>query len=119
MNWLLLLLVGLAGGCLSGLLGIGGGLIMVPALVMGFGFSQHMAQGTSLALFAVPIGLLAAITYYRHGHVNLPAAGLICLGFLAGSVLGSRLAVMLPELVLRRVFGMFLLVMSVRLIFFK
>jgi len=119
MHWLLLMVVGLAVGALSGLLGIGGGVIVVPVLVMGFGFSQHTAQGTSMALFALPIGLLAAITYYRHGHVNLPAAGLICLGFVIGGLLGARLAVILPELLLRRVFGIFLLVISVRLIFFK
>ena len=112
-------MLGLAAGVLSGILGLGGGVLIVPALVLGFGFSQHLAQGTTLALLVPPIGLLAAWTYYRHGHVNLAAAAWICLGFLLGGLLGARIAVALPALLLRRVFGVFLLLISVRMIFFK
>jgi uncharacterized membrane protein YfcA len=115
----LFLVLGLAAGVCSGILGLGGGVVIVPALVLGFGFSQHLAQGTTLALLVPPIGLLAAWTYYRHGHVNLPAAGWICLGFVFGGLLGARFAVAMPELLLRRVFGVFLLLLSVRMIFFK
>ena len=116
---LLLILLGATAGTLSGILGLGGGVFIVPALVLLFGYSQHLAQGTTLALLVPPIGLLAAWTYYRHGHVNLPAAAWICLGFFAGGLLGARIAVAVPEPVLRRVFGGFLLLLSVRMIFFK
>ncbi|MBU1693539.1 MAG: TSUP family transporter [Verrucomicrobia bacterium] len=115
----LFLVLGLAAGVFSGILGLGGGVVIVPALVLGFGFSQHLAQGTTLALLVPPIGLLAAWTYYRHGHVNLYAALWICLGFVFGGLLGARLAITVPELFLRRAFGGLLLLLSVRMIFFK
>jgi uncharacterized protein len=111
--------IGLVAGALSGLLGIGGGIIIVPALVLFFGFSQHTAQGTTLALMVPPIGILAAWTYYRHGHVNLPAAIYICLGFVVGGLLGARAAGAVPEPVLRRVFGAVFLVVSLRMLLFK
>jgi len=109
---ILYILIGLVAGIASGLIGIGGGIIVVPCLIYLFGFSQHAAQGTTLAMMIPPIGLLAAWAYYKNGHVNLPVAGLICLGFILGGYLGARFAVGLPEVILRRIFGVCLLVIS-------
>ena len=112
---ILFLLIGLLAGVLSGLLGIGGGVIIVPALVFIFGYTQHLAQGTTLALMIPPIGILAAWTYYRQGDVNLTAAAFICLGFVIGGLFGARFATVIPDLVLRRLFGVLFLVISVRM----
>ena len=97
------MLLGITAGAFSGLIGIGGGVIIVPALVFGFGFSQHLAQGTTLALMVPPIGLLAAWTYWKHGDVDLRVAAFVCAGFLLGSLLGARLAVQLPNVLLERI----------------
>ena len=114
---LLYVVLGLGAGALSGLIGIGGGIVIIPALVAFFGMSQQQAQGTTLALMVPPIGLLAAWTYYRQGFVDLRAAGLICLGFVLGGLVGARFAVGLPTVALRRIFGGVLLVMSLRMLF--
>ena len=119
MNILLYVLVGLAAGTLSGVLGIGGGIIIVPALIFLFGFSQHMAQGTTLALMVPPIGLLAAWMYYKHGFVDVKIAAFICLGFFFGGLLGARFATSVSEAVLTRIFGISLLLISIKMIFFK
>ena len=116
MNIALLLLVGLAAGVLSGLLGIGGGIIIIPCLVFLFGQSQHMAQGTTLALMVPPIGLLAAWTYYKQGYVDLKMAGLICVGFFIGGLLGACVAGRLDPILLKRLFGVFLLITAVKMI---
>lgn len=118
-NIMLLLVLGIVAGLLSGLLGIGGGIIIVPALVFLFGFSQHMAQGTTLALMVPPIGILAAWMYYKQGNVDLSAAALICIGFVLGSLFGAKFASAVPELVLKRIFGVLFLVVSVRMIIAK
>lgn len=110
------LLVGLLAGACSGLVGIGGGTIIVPILVMYFGFSQQMAQGTTLALLIPPIGLLGALEYYRHGYVDLRVAGLICLGFIIGSLFGAKLAVLLPTIVLKRIFGGTLVALGLKML---
>lgn len=115
----LYLLLGLLAGILSGLLGIGGAVIIIPALIYIFGFSQHQAQGTTLALMVPPIGLLAAWTYYRQGYVNLPVAAFICVGFLIGGLFGARIATDLSTQILRRVFGFGLLVISLYMIIKK
>jgi len=116
---LLFLLLGLVAGVLSGLVGIGGGTIIIPALVFLFGFTQHKAQGTTLALMVPPIGILAAWTYYKQGFVDLKAAVFIVLGFFLGGLLGARVAVGIPEAVLRKVFGIYLLVVAVQMFFGK
>ncbi len=103
------ILLGLTAGIISGLVGIGGGIIIVPALIFLFGLSQHQAQGTTLALLVPPIGLLAAWAYYRCGYVNLAIAAFVCLGFAIGGLLGAHIATKLPELALRRIFGSVLL----------
>src|SRR4030067_1633211 len=110
-------LLGITAGILSGLIGIGGGIMFVPAFVFIFGFSQHQAQGTTLALMVPPIGILAAWTYYEQGYVDLRVAALICAGFLAGGYLGAKLATHVSNTGLERIFGVALLVISLKMIF--
>ncbi|HYA13724.1 MAG TPA: sulfite exporter TauE/SafE family protein [Syntrophales bacterium] len=119
MTTFLYILLGLIAGVLSGLIGIGGGTIIVPALVIFFGISQHMAQGTTLALLVPPIGILAAWTYYRQGYVDLNIAGFICLGFFIGGLVGAKIATSLSNIVLERIFGVALLLISLKMIFAK
>jgi uncharacterized membrane protein YfcA len=116
---LLYLLLGLVAGVLSGLIGIGGGIIIVPALVFLFGLSQQQAQGTTLALLVPPIGLLAAWTYYQKGLVDIRIAIFVCAGFVLGGLLGAKFAVGLSNEVLQKIFGIVLLLISIRMIFFK
>ena len=111
--------LGILAGILSGLVGIGGGLIIIPVLVFAFGFSQHQAQGTTLALMVPPIGFLAAWTYYKSGYVDLKAAGLICLGFFFGGLFGAKLAAHLSGSALEKTFGAALLLISLKMIFGK
>jgi len=114
---LLYVLLGVVAGVFSGLIGIGGGIIIIPALVLVFGLSQHQAQGTTLALLVPPIGLLAAWTYYSKGYVDLRIAALICIGFFVGGLLGARLAVGLSGSMLEKLFGAALLLISLKMIF--
>ncbi|MDD5223459.1 MAG: sulfite exporter TauE/SafE family protein [bacterium] len=115
-NYLLYVLVGLFTGLVSGLIGIGGGGIIIPILVFFFGMTQHQAQGTTLAVLVPPVGLLAALTYYRHGYVNLEMAAFMAAGFFLGGLFGARFAVGLSGVVLEKVFGVFLLLISVKMI---
>ena len=119
MNILAYLCLGLVAGILSGILGIGGGIIIIPAMVFLFGMSQHQAQGTTLALMVPPIGLLATWVYYKQGFVDLKMAGFICLGFFVGGLLGAELAVGIPEPILKKTFGVVLLLASLKIIFGK
>lgn len=119
MSIFLYVLLGLIAGILSGLIGIGGGIIIVPALVLLFGLSQHSAQGTTLALMVPPIGLLAAWTYYKTGFVDLKIAGLICIGFFLGGLIGAKFATKIPDDILRKIFGIALLLASLKMIFYK
>ena len=113
---LMYVLLGLVAGIFSGLIGIGGGIIIIPALVFLFGLSQQQAQGTTLALLVPPIGLLAAWTYYSKGYVDLRIAGLICVGFFVGGLLGAKLAVDLPNSVMEKLFGIALFLISLKMI---
>jgi uncharacterized membrane protein YfcA len=119
MKIFLFLLLGFITGIFSGLLGIGGAIIIIPCLVILFDLSQQMAQGTTLALMVPPIGLLAAWTYYKAGFVDLKIAGLICLGFFIGGLVGARYATQIPDDILRKIFGCLLLIASLKMIFFK
>ncbi len=119
MNIILYIFLGLLTGIFSGMFGLGGGIIVVPALVLIFGLSQHQAQGTTLAMMIPPIGLLAAWTYYSKGFVDLRIAGLLCLGFFFGGLIGAKFVVGLPEPVLRRIFGFALLLISLKMILTK
>ncbi|WP_036482230.1 TSUP family transporter [Myxosarcina sp. GI1] len=117
MTTILYLLLGLMAGALSGLIGIGGGVIIVPSLIFWFGFSQKEAQGTTLGLLVPPIGILAAWAYYQQGYVNLKVAALICAGFVLGSFFGAKFAVGIPNAVLEKVFGVALLLIALKMIF--
>ena len=115
----LYILLGLFAGVLSGLIGIGGGVIIVPALVFLFGFSQHHAQGTTLALLVPPIGILAAWTYYKQGDVDIRVAALVAAGFLVGSLFGAKFAIGLSNVALEKVFGVALLLIAIKMILAK
>ena len=108
--------LGLLAGVLTGLLGLGGGILIVPALVFVFGLTQHTAQGTTLALMVPPIGLLAAWTYWRQGHVDIKIAALICLGFFFGGLIGAKLAGSINAVLLKKLFGVALLVTALKMI---
>jgi uncharacterized membrane protein YfcA len=108
MNWWAFLLAGLVSGVLSGVFGIGGGILLIPLLVYVFGFSQHEAQGTTLAAMIPPIGLFAAIEYYRRGHMRLAALPWIIVGFMLGAYLGALIAPRISGTWLRRMFGLLL-----------
>lgn len=110
-------LTGFLTGIIGGLFGVGGGEIFIPLLIYVFGFSQHKAQGTSLAILLPPIGLLAALRYYRAGYVDFGVAALLALGFFAGASIGAIGATHLHADWLRRLFGVFLLIVSVHMIF--
>lgn len=116
---LILLSIGLSAGALGGIFGIGGGLIMIPGLVLLLGIDQHTAIGTSLAVMLPPIGIAATYNYYKSGSVNLAYAVVIALAFIVGSFLSSKLALTLPEMTMRRIFAVFLVIMGVRMFFGK
>ncbi|MFO0698555.1 MAG: sulfite exporter TauE/SafE family protein [Nitrospira sp.] len=115
----LFILLGLLAGMLSGLIGIGGGVIIVPALLFLFGFSQHQAQGTTLALMVPPIGLPAAWTYYKQGNVNFEVALLICAGFFVGGYVGAKFSAGLSNVALERIFGVAMLAIAVKMLLAK
>lgn len=116
---LLLLAVGIVAGVLSGLVGVGGGIVIVPALVYFMGFSQHEAQGTTLAMFLLPIGILGAYNYYSKGYVDIKVALIICSTFILGSFIGSKIAISLDQTTVRKIFGAIILVLSLKMIFGK
>ena len=116
MNWVLVGLIGLTAGVVSGLFGVGGAILIIPGLVLLLGLSQHTAQGTSLAALLLPVGFLGALEYYRRGEVNIPYAAIIAIGLFLGAFVGAKLAGGLGDLVLRRAFGVFLLLVSARLL---
>ncbi len=120
MNYIIgLFLLGLVAGWLSGLIGIGGGIIMVPALMFLFAFSLRTAQGTSIAALAPPIGILAAYVYYKQGNVDIKAAGLIAAGFLIGGFLGAKSNYLLNKDVLGKLMAILLIVIGIKLFFTK
>jgi uncharacterized protein len=110
-------LLGVVAGIFSGLIGIGGGVIIVPALVFLFGLSQHEAQGTTLALLVPPIGLPAAWTYYKSGYVDPKIAALICAGFIMGALVGAKFATELSNAALEKVFAVALLLIGAKMLF--
>ncbi|MGZ4036027.1 MAG: TSUP family transporter [Bacteroidia bacterium] len=110
-----LLILGIAAGYFSGLIGIGGGIIIVPALIFIFKFSQYEAQGTTLALLIPPIGILAAWKYYKNGYVDIKTAAVICAGFVIGSFLGSTTAINIPEDTLKKIFAAVLIGLGIKM----
>lgn len=109
--------IGLLAGIASGSLGIGGGIIIVPALVFFAGFSQHQAQGTSLSVLVIPVVALSVFNYYKEGYINIKVAAIIAITFAAGGYLGSLLAVNIPAGLLKKIFGFLLLVVAFKMIF--
>ena len=114
----LVALIGLAAGILSGLFGIGGGVVIVPLLVLVLGFTAQQAVGTSLAALLLPVGLLGAIQYWQAGQINLLYACLLAAGLLIGAFLGARFGLSLPSEAVQRAFGVLLVVIGLRLTLF-
>jgi uncharacterized protein len=105
---LILVLIGLASGILSGLVGVGGGIIIVPALVFFLGFTQHQAQGTSLGLLLLPVGILAVLNYYKQGYIDLKVIAIMSIAFVLGGWLGSKLSLVLSDILIKRIFAVVL-----------
>jgi len=116
---LMLLLIGVVTGVMAGMLGIGGAIIMIPAMVFLLGFSQQMAQGTSLAVMLPPIGIFAAYNYWKAGHVNIIFALVLAVAFMIGSYFGSRIALQMPQTLLKRIFGILLLLVAAKMLLSK
>ena len=110
------LVIGLAAGILGGMVGVGGGLIVVPALVYFFGFSQHAAQGTSLGLLVLPVAILGMMNYYKAGHVDFKVVGLLAVGFVVGSYFGSKWSLSLPQEIVKKVFAILLFYTAFKMI---
>lgn len=116
MTWILVALLGLVAGVVSGLFGVGGAIVIVPGLLLLAKLPQHAAHGTSLAALLLPVGLLGALEYYKRGQVNVAFAAVLAVGLLVGAYFGARLAGTLSDAMLRKAFGVFLLVVSVKLL---
>lgn len=116
---LILIVIGVAAGVLSGVVGVGGGIIMVPALIYFMAMSQHEAQGTSLAVMLPPIGLLAAWNYHKAGALNWKFAIIMALAFIIGGYFGSKIALNIDQRMLKKIFGIVMLLVSAKLILGK
>ncbi len=116
---IILILIGLFAGAFSGMIGLGGGLIIIPALIYLLGMNQYMAQGTSLAIMLPPIGLMAAFNYYKAGALNLKYAMIIAVAFFIGGYFGSKWALTIPEAVLRKIFAVTLIIVAIRMLWPK
>ena len=114
----LLICIGLVAGVLSGLVGIGGGIIIVPALMYLIGYGQHEAQGTSLGLLLLPVGVFATLNYYRKGYVDVKAILVMAGAFLIGGLLGSKLGLSVSDALLKKIFAISLIVIAVKMLFF-
>lgn len=113
------ILIGIIAGIAGGLFGIGGGVVIIPALVLAFGFSQHMAQGVSVAAMLPPIGALAAYKYWKEGNVNWLVAMSVAAGFLIGGYFGASFANLIHPKWMKKIFGVFLIVVALQMIFKK
>lgn len=116
-----LIAIGLLGGMLSGMFGIGGGVIMVPLMVFLLSFTQHQAQGTSLAVLSFPVAFVAAYNYYNSGDnvVDWKFAGIIAASFIIGGYLGSKLAISINQTLLKKLFSIMLLIAAIKMFFSK
>lgn len=114
-----LILIGILAGFLSGLVGVGGGIIMVPLLVLFLSLTQHQAQGTSLAVLAVPVTAFAVFNYYKEGQLNLKYAAIIAVFFVVGSIVGSKFALTLDQKVLKKIFAVVLVVIAGKMLLEK
>jgi uncharacterized membrane protein YfcA len=116
---IILIIIGLTAGIVSGLMGVGGAIIMVPALVFFLGLTQHQAQGTSLSVLIFPVGFLAFWNYYKQGYVNFKIAIIIMIAFFIGGYLGSAFAVKMNERLLKIIFGILIIILGIRMIIKK
>lgn len=119
LTFFLLIAIGLLAGIFSGMIGLGGGLIIIPALMYLLHMNQHAAQGTSLALMLPPIGLLAAYNYYKAGALNVQFAVVIAIAFFVGGYFGSRWALSIPDAVLRKIFAISLILVAIKMLWTK
>jgi len=117
-TFILLIMIGLMAGFLSGLIGIGGGVIIVPALVILLGFSQKLAQGTSLGILLLPVGILAVIQYYKQGYLNVNYVAIVATTFVLGGFLGSKLALSLSDEKMKKIFAIIMLLIAIKMLFF-
>ncbi len=116
---LILLAIGLASGIFGGMVGLGGGVIMIPALIYFLGMSQHSAQGTSLAIMLPPVGLLAVMNYYKAGQMNLKYAAIIAVAFLIGGYFGSKIALSISPENMKKVFAVALIIIAINMLIKK
>lgn len=116
---IIILIIGIFAGIFSGFIGIGGGLIVVPCLVYFLGLSQHAAQGTSLAMMLPPIGFMAVYNYYKVGQVDFKVAAILCISFVVGSFFGSKLAISLTPDQLKKGFGIIIILLGIKMVFWK
>lgn len=114
-----LMVIGILAGILSGLVGVGGGVVMVPMLVLLLGFTQHQAQGTSLAVLVVPVTAVAVYNYYKGGYIDWRYAAVIAMFFVVGGYFGSKIAIGLDQKVLKKVFGFILLFIAGKMLIGK
>lgn len=114
---IVLLLVGLAAGILGGLVGVGGGIIIVPSLIYFLGFSQKQAQGTSLGILLLPVGILGVLEYYKAGYVDMRTVWLVSIGFLAGSYFGSKIALSLSQETVKKIFAVLMILIALKMLF--
>ena len=112
-----LVLIGLAAGFLGGMVGIGGGVLIVPALILLLGLSQHQSQGISLAMMIFPVGVLGVINYYKKGYVDFRYAGLLAVGFFVGSYIGSKFSLSLPQELVKKIFAVVMILLAIKLLF--
>jgi len=113
---MILLLIGIGAGMLSGLVGVGGGIIIVPALVFFLGFSQKMAQGTSLGILLLPVGILGVWQFYKKGYIDLNAVWIISFSFLFGSYIGSKIALSVSQETAKKIFAVLLILIALKLL---
>ena len=116
---MILCLIGISAGLIAGSMGVGGGIIVVPALAFIFGMTQHQAQGTSLAVLLFPVGILAVYNYHKKGFVNFKYVLILVLAFVIGSYFGSLIAVNIPAKSLKKMFGVLMLIAGMKMIFEK
>lgn len=115
---LIVLIIGTIAGMLGGMIGIGGGLVIVPALVYFLGFSQQSAQGTSLGLIMLPVGILGVLQYYKQGYVDFRVVGILAIGFVLGSYFGSKIALSVPQDTLKKAFAGLMILVALKMLFF-
>jgi uncharacterized protein len=117
-TFIVIIIIGLAAGILSGLVGVGGGIIIVPALAFFLGFSQHQAQGTSLGILLLPAGIFAVINYYKQGYIDVKVVLFLFIGFLIGGWLGSKISLSLSETTVKKIFAIMLVAIGCKMLFF-